>query len=86
MTHRRIYYGLRLYLQCCIIALYLLLKVVAFHTVSLLTVSYVYILSVATHNHNSVQSFNSSCLRTVPSPSHDLCGGSNPAVSVNCLT
>ena len=67
-----IYHGLRLHLQLCIVAPYLLLRVIAFYAVSCLTLSYVHITLVASHNHNSVQSFNSLCLRTVSSPSQTL--------------
>ena len=49
-------YGLRPHLQYCIVAPYLLLKVAAFYAVSLFTVSYVYILPVASHDHDPVQS------------------------------
>ena len=66
-------HGLELHPQYRIVAPYLFLKIVPFCAVSLLTVSYVHILPVAPYNHNSVQSCNSSCLRTLPSQLHFIC-------------
>lgn len=68
LSSRLFVYNLGLLLQYCVVAPYLLSEAAASYAVPLFTASYVYTLLVAFHSNNSVQPFNSPCLRTVRSP------------------